>query len=377
MVKALDKPVVKKELKGLEWKKMTMSTFLPSCVTSETVLSETRCGRGLLGRGLCLWKEDNRFKDARKQSLGLRVVNDATERCITLVQRYLRCTKSDAQEKYLLQDRSSSSDSVSSFDIPPTSNIAATHPRRKFTRTEDMLILNFILNNRRHKEVGAKRMWEDMVRVTTGLNHRSWHSVKERYRKTIVKNITQYGISEKEIKLLVSNKQGRSLHCGPGYSVLRLQNASSEREGTNDPEPGAPLQRSKISSAGGDSYGDSNKISTTLKPVDDADEMSNKPCSSTITVSEMDSDLSTFVRSTSHVVREHPIRKNASVSNQVIKRPLRLFSTTSVLTPRRKLESEITSSSGFLPRLRGNKKTNNTEAIEAPTTYERKSGPLL
>ncbi|KAF2365159.1 Rap1 Myb domain [Trinorchestia longiramus] len=291
------------------------------------------------------------------------------------VRTSVRVSVADTSTAY--RDRSSSSDSVSSFDILPTSNIEATHRWRKFTRTEDMLILDFILKNRRHKEVGAKRMWEDMVRVMTGLNHRSWHSVKERYRKIIVKNITQYDIPEKERKLLVSNKQGRSLHCDPGYSVSRLQNAPSERDGNNDPEPGAPLQRSKISSADGDSYGDSNKISTTLKPVDDADKTSKKPCSSTITVSEMDSDLSSFGRSTSQVVREHPIRKNASVSNQVTKRSLRLFSTPSVLTPTRELGSEITSSSEFLPRLRGNKKTNNTEAIEAPTTYKRKSGPLL
>ncbi|KAG0718982.1 U2 small nuclear ribonucleoprotein B'' [Chionoecetes opilio] len=77
MVKALDKPASKKELKRLEGKKDDDDP--------------------------ALWEEDDRFKDARKRALGLRVVNDAAERGIALVQRYLGSTKSAAQEKYLLQ----------------------------------------------------------------------------------------------------------------------------------------------------------------------------------------------------------------------------------------------------------------------------------
>ncbi|KAG0720487.1 V-type proton ATPase subunit a isoform 4 [Chionoecetes opilio] len=55
---------------------------------------------GFLAKGPALWEEDDRFKDARKRALGLRVVNDAAERGIALVQRYLGSTKSAAQEKY-------------------------------------------------------------------------------------------------------------------------------------------------------------------------------------------------------------------------------------------------------------------------------------
>ncbi|KAG0710326.1 hypothetical protein GWK47_002517 [Chionoecetes opilio] len=100
MVKALDKPASKKELKRLEGKKMTMSSSLSSFVTSKTrsFFQKLDADEGFLAKDPALWEED-----ARKRALGLRVVNDAAERGIALVQRYLGSTKSAAQEKYLLQ----------------------------------------------------------------------------------------------------------------------------------------------------------------------------------------------------------------------------------------------------------------------------------
>ncbi|KAG0726234.1 hypothetical protein GWK47_037027 [Chionoecetes opilio] len=105
MVKALDKPASKKELKRLEGKKMTMSSSLSSFVTLKTrsFFQKLDADEGFLAKDPALWEEDDRFKDARKRALGLRVVNDAAERGIALVQLYLGSTKSAAQEKYLLQ----------------------------------------------------------------------------------------------------------------------------------------------------------------------------------------------------------------------------------------------------------------------------------
>ncbi|KAG0716602.1 hypothetical protein GWK47_009284 [Chionoecetes opilio] len=105
MVKALDKPASKKELKQLEGTKMTMSSSLSSFVTSKTrsFFQKLDADEGFLAKDPALWEENDRFKDARKRALGLRVVNDAAERGIALVQRYLGSTKSAAQEKYLLQ----------------------------------------------------------------------------------------------------------------------------------------------------------------------------------------------------------------------------------------------------------------------------------
>ncbi|KAG0724225.1 hypothetical protein GWK47_041072 [Chionoecetes opilio] len=104
MVKALDKSASKKELKRLEGKKMMMSSSLSSFVTSKTrsFLQKLDADEGFLAKDPALWEED-RFKDAWKRALGLRMVNDAAERGIALVQRYLGYTKSAAQEKYLLQ----------------------------------------------------------------------------------------------------------------------------------------------------------------------------------------------------------------------------------------------------------------------------------
>ncbi|KAG0730275.1 hypothetical protein GWK47_028563 [Chionoecetes opilio] len=96
MVKALDKPPSKKELKRLEGKKMTMSSSLSSFVTSKerSFFQKLDADEGFLAKDPALWEEDDRFKDARKRALGLRVVNDAAERGIALVQRYLGSTKS-------------------------------------------------------------------------------------------------------------------------------------------------------------------------------------------------------------------------------------------------------------------------------------------
>ncbi|KAG0717731.1 hypothetical protein GWK47_053848 [Chionoecetes opilio] len=71
MVKALDKPPLKKELKRLEGKKMTMSSSLSSFVISKTrsFFLETRPDEGFLAKDPALWEEDDRFKDARNGHL--------------------------------------------------------------------------------------------------------------------------------------------------------------------------------------------------------------------------------------------------------------------------------------------------------------------
>ncbi|KAG0712913.1 hypothetical protein GWK47_001968 [Chionoecetes opilio] len=104
MVKALDKPASKKELKRLEGKKRRC--FLPLVLRhfeTRSFFQKLDADEGFLAKGPGIGEEDDRFKDARKRALGLRVINDAAEWGIALVQRYLGSTKSAAQEKYLLQ----------------------------------------------------------------------------------------------------------------------------------------------------------------------------------------------------------------------------------------------------------------------------------
>lgn len=61
---------------------MTMPTSLSSFVTlkTESFFQKIDTDEGFLATDPALWEEDNRFKDARKRVLSLRVVNDATER---------------------------------------------------------------------------------------------------------------------------------------------------------------------------------------------------------------------------------------------------------------------------------------------------------
>ncbi|XP_076048677.1 uncharacterized protein LOC143029709 isoform X2 [Oratosquilla oratoria] len=68
--------------------------------------------------------------------------------------------------------------------------------RKPYSNKEDYLILKFIIENKRYSEVGAKSMWEQMSREQ-GLRERSWLSLKERFRKVIVRNLDTYKISFK------------------------------------------------------------------------------------------------------------------------------------------------------------------------------------
>ncbi|KAG0713437.1 hypothetical protein GWK47_016230 [Chionoecetes opilio] len=105
MVKALDKPPSRRNSMRLEGKKMTMSSSLSSFVTMKTrsFFQKLDADEGFWQRTRIV-EEDDRFKDARKRALGLRVVNDAAERGIALNPTLPGVhERSAAQEKYLLQ----------------------------------------------------------------------------------------------------------------------------------------------------------------------------------------------------------------------------------------------------------------------------------
>ena len=102
MVKALVKPTSKKEFKRLEGKKDD-DGYLPLVLRhfEDTVLlSETRRGRGLPGKGSGIVGEGRPIQGCSETRLGLQVVKDAAEWGIAL---YLGFTKSATQENYLLQ----------------------------------------------------------------------------------------------------------------------------------------------------------------------------------------------------------------------------------------------------------------------------------
>ncbi|XP_076058942.1 uncharacterized protein LOC143035818 isoform X2 [Oratosquilla oratoria] len=72
---------------------------------------------------------------------------------------------------------------------------------RTYTREEDLCILDFIRRTNRYHGVAGKVLWELMSSTDPVLRGRTWQSLKERFRKIIVKNLERYEIPEKEKKL--------------------------------------------------------------------------------------------------------------------------------------------------------------------------------
>lgn len=71
--------------------------------------------------------------------------------------------------------------------------------RQPYSHMEDLRILNFIIRNKRHSEVGGKSLWTLMATCEGGLKGRSWLSLKERFRMSIVKHLHSFNLSDDEI----------------------------------------------------------------------------------------------------------------------------------------------------------------------------------
>jgi len=77
--------------------------------------------------------------------------------------------------------------------------------RAGYTAREDATILGFIAENRRQGDVGGVELWKLMEerKVVEG---RSWQSMKERFRKTILKKIKSYGLSAEQVKAFTATE---------------------------------------------------------------------------------------------------------------------------------------------------------------------------
>ena len=73
-----------------------------------------------------------------------------------------------------------------------------------YTHADDLKILDYIIQNKRFTNVGGIAMWEMMVKrgVIPG---RSLHSLKERFRKVIIKKIRSYGLNEETVSKFLTN----------------------------------------------------------------------------------------------------------------------------------------------------------------------------
>jgi len=70
---------------------------------------------------------------------------------------------------------------------------------RYYTVEEDAKILGFIRDNKRFKETAGNTLWKTMEEQHV-VPDRSWHSLKERFKKTIVVNIDKFQMSSEDLE---------------------------------------------------------------------------------------------------------------------------------------------------------------------------------
>lgn len=98
-------------------------------------------------------------------------------------------------------------------------SLSATTSRREYTLAEDELILKYIIRTGRFNEVRGKILWIDIQdkvlhgktlilhrlvmgtkRITLLENGRTWESAKNRYLRTIVRNLSRYRLKEETVE---------------------------------------------------------------------------------------------------------------------------------------------------------------------------------
>ena len=84
---------------------------------------------------------------------------------------------------------------------PQNAELGDLNPRgfrqnvKYYTKAEDLKVLNFIAENRRFEDVRGNEVWQ-VIEERRVLEGRSWQSMKERFRKVMLKRIQSYGLSE-------------------------------------------------------------------------------------------------------------------------------------------------------------------------------------
>ena len=66
---------------------------------------------------------------------------------------------------------------------------------KKYTKTEDMAILMYIIKNQKFKNVKGSKMWKLMEERTVAVG-RSWSSMMARFSNVILKNIELYHLEK-------------------------------------------------------------------------------------------------------------------------------------------------------------------------------------
>ena len=63
----------------------------------------------------------------------------------------------------------------------------------RYSKVEDVKILDFIIRNKRFQDIRGNELWK-IIEARNLLENRSWQSMKERFRKSILPKINQYDV---------------------------------------------------------------------------------------------------------------------------------------------------------------------------------------
>jgi len=148
-------------------------------------------------RGTVLWKKIEKQKllpgrswQSMKQRFKMMLINKRLDK-----HGITEAMLSDADKRIYHGDEEDQ-DSEDQDDTNVTNNKKKTKP---YTIEEDKKILKYITDNNRYNDTGGRAMWEVMEeRQICGT--RTYQSMKERFRKRILKNIKNYGLNDEQVK---------------------------------------------------------------------------------------------------------------------------------------------------------------------------------
>ena len=80
---------------------------------------------------------------------------------------------------------------------------------RKYSKQEDLKIVNFIFENKRFADVKGNELWK-LMEEREVVEGRTWQSLKERFRKIILKNINNYRLEKDVVAMFTSQNDKKS-----------------------------------------------------------------------------------------------------------------------------------------------------------------------
>ncbi|CAH1791457.1 unnamed protein product [Owenia fusiformis] len=149
--------------------------------------------------------------------------------------------------------------------------------RRAYLLSEDINIIKFICEEHSHNEVRGNAIWKKMQKLE--ITKHPWQSMRDRYMKKILPNISSYRIKSQWMSLLTNMREGTKINDEDGTSSRK---SGSKRTSDNDTDDGE-VEISEFGTSGDetDSINDDNEFDRQhLKvaiPDEDQDPQENSP----------------------------------------------------------------------------------------------------